>query len=222
MPLRKLWNSIRGSQKTSDNSRLESKPAVESTSTANSASSKTHVDTSIPIEVGGPAAPAKREKQRAKKPARMSREDKRLCSRLASQNFSTILEISVSDSVRSVAILETITQGEADTDLRYLAIDEFELGGSTVTLRGFHQQLREVRVKAQLLPMTVEAGLDRILRTIGQVDVILWTSENAPTDSAARLLGRISRPDTLMFSMVGKDWEESRSGLMLDKGQRAA
>lgn len=221
MPLRKLWNSIRGSQKTSDNSRFETATSVESDLSDQSLSSTSQVDTSVPIDLGHHGSKSA-EKGQTRKSTKMSREDKRLCSRLASQEFSTILEISVDNSARSVSILETITQGKSDTDLRYLAIDQFELGGSALTLRGFHKQLREVRVKAQLLPMTVEAGLERVLRTIGQVDVILWSSEDSPSDQAARLLGRISRPDTLLFSIAGKHWEESRSGLMNGNGQQAA
>ena len=206
MPLRKLWNSIRGKSaapaepaRTPQEGRVRqadagtaAKPALARRTTAEPKSSKNSV----------------------------SREDKKLFRRIESMSIASVLEVTVGDGTRSVSMLKTLTHKGHSTPLHYLAIDEFEMGGNELSLRDFHKQLREYPAKAHLVPMAIDAGLDRVVRTFGQVDLIIWAEQQSPTAKQLQALARLSKPGTIMFSPKDGRWSETLCSLLT--GNRAA
>ena len=150
----------------------------------------------------------------------VSREDKRLFRRIESMSVASVLEVSVGDGTRALAMLQTLTHKGHSTPLHYLAIDEFEMGGSDLSLRNFHRQLREYPAKAHLVPMPIDAGLDRVVRTFGQVDLIVWANPQPPTAKQLRALTRLSKPGAIMFSTQNGRWSETHCSLL--SGERAA
>ena len=203
MPLRKLWNSIRGRSATS----TEVSPPLSMPTSA-----KPDV---TPSEAA--AAPAHRP---AAGRGAATRDDKKLFRRIESLSVQSVLEVGVGDGARSLALLQTMTHKGHSTPIHYIAIDEFEMGGNQLTLREFHKQLREYPAKAQLVPMPIDAGLDRVVRTYGQVDLVIWSAEQPPTTKQQDTLHRLSKPTTIIFSQEEGRWSETLAGLTT--GKRAA
>ncbi|OYP33786.1 hypothetical protein [Rhodopirellula sp. MGV] len=219
MPLRKLWNSIRGKSETEPSSdvqqevQAELRIAVETTPPV-TAKLKSIPPQQSPTPVAvtdkavlaqssvADATVAKAEIPRPK----LNRADKQLCKQLADSSANTVLEIGIGDGNRGRGIVDALTGREQSTPVCYIAVDSFELGGNPLTLREFHRQLREYPAKVHLVPMPVEQGLDRVLRTYGQVDVILWSVDSVPSDSEKSLLSRLSKPDTKLMKCDDGCW----------------
>lgn len=180
MSLRALWNSICG----------KSAPSAD---------------------VGTVSEPASETPSPQPKPSKnsVSRDDKKLFRRLESMSIGSVLDVSVGNGTRSLAMLRALTHKGHSTPLQYIAIDEFEMGGNLLTLREFHKQLREYPAKAQLVPMPIDAGLDRVVRTYGQVDAIIWAGQQPPTAQQRNALLRLSKPGTVMFSTENGRWSET-------------
>jgi hypothetical protein len=122
-----------------------------------------------------------------------------------------------------LGLLQSLTRSSNAAPLHYVAIDEFEMGGNPLTLREFHQRLREHSVKAQLVPMPIDAGLDRVVRTFGQVDLIIWGSPQPPTPVQHARLQRLSKPGTILFSLDDGRWSETHAGVSpRENGRQAA
>ena len=95
-----------------------------------------------------------------------------------------MLQISLGDPSQSVALISALSQQHAD--LAYVAIDSFEAGDGTALI-SFHRELRRQNVRAQLLPMDIDRGVQRVIHTIGAVDLVLWSQAQPPTaDSSDR------------------------------------
>lgn len=240
MPLRKLWNTICGTssksvaQESSANQNVSETPATTSNA-ANRIAGKTQTQKSVgrkklaiaestraenedkPAAVSQAIPHTKAAKKPATKLASLTREDKKLLGRIASLGAASVLEVSVGDGVRALHLVQSLAQAAGQqTDAQstylatYLAIDEFELGGNPLTLRSFHQRLREHAVKAQLVPMPIDAGLDRVVRTFGQVDAVIWAADAPPTQAQQNYLTRICKPETVVFSLDQGRWTENR------------
>nr|WP_143547937.1 hypothetical protein [Rhodopirellula sp. SM50] len=149
-----------------------------------------------------------------------TRDDKKLFRRMESLSVQSVLEVGVGDGRRSLAMLHALTHKGHSTPIHYIAIDEFELGGNALSLRDFHKQLREYPAKAHLVPMAIDAGLDRVVRTYGQVDLILWSAEQPPTPAQHSALARLSKSHTVVFAQENGRWSETLPGLAA--GKRAA
>ncbi|WP_372899167.1 hypothetical protein [Stieleria sp.] len=149
-----------------------------------------------------------------------TRDDKKLFRRMESLSVQSVLEVGVGDGRRSLAMLHALTHKGHSTPIHYIAIDEFELGGNALSLRDFHKQLREYPAKAHLVPMAIDAGLDRVVRTYGQVDLILWSAEQPPTPAQHSALARLSKSHTIVFAQENGRWTETLPGLAA--GKRAA
>ena len=216
MPLRKLWNSIRG--------RSVNSLAVKQQGVAhpNDAGTPQLPVPDAPVAEADSPLPAadvqvRKSRQAGSKPpkAKVSREDKKLCRRieaLAGQTaVQSVVEVGVGDGKRALSIVSTLTHRGHSVPISYIAIDEFELGGGGLTLRDFHRQLREYPAKAQLVPMPCDAGLDRVARTFGQVDVIVWGSEQLPTSQQQNSIKRLCKPNTVVLYQEDGNWCESRS-----------
>ncbi len=132
------------------------------------------------------------------------------------------MEIGIADGRRGLSIVSALTRPGHSTPVRYIAIDPFEMGPRQVSLREFHKQLREFPAKVHLVPMDVNAGLDRVVRTYGQVDVILWDEAEPPTPMQLTLLERLSKPATLMLIHDNGQWLETPVATRSNGGQQAA
>ena len=116
--LLKLWNSIRGN----------SSPA--------------------PSKPGHSSKQADRDEPKRKlaKPSKPSRgvlglgggPHSALCKQLKRIQAASVLEIGVGDGTRAAAVLQTL---QSNSEIQYIAIDQFEMAGSELTLKHFHQQI---------------------------------------------------------------------------------
>lgn len=220
MPLRKLWNSICG----------KSKPA-DSTQQSGSVSPITLVPTANTIAGSRPQPTAEPTAELAvatatavPKPAThtVSREHKKLCGHIESLSAKSVLEIGIDDGRRGLSIVATLTRKGHSTPVHYIAVDQFEMGTNSVSLREFHKQLREFPAKVHLVPMEVNAALDRVVRTYGQVDVILWDQPAPPTAIQSALLGRLSKPTTRLLTVAGGQWTETTGSDPVTTGHKQA
>jgi hypothetical protein len=177
MPLRKLWNSIRG----------------ESAASADGAAVHRESD---PPECNPSTKPVR---QAATVRGAATRDDKKLFKRIESMSIQSILQVTVGDGQRTLAMLKKLTHKGHSTTFHYIAIDEFEMAGGPLTLREFHKQLREYPAKAHLVPMPIDSGLDRVVRTYGQVDLIIWSADLSPTAKQLDAIARLSKPTTLLY-----------------------
>ncbi|MCA9135691.1 MAG: hypothetical protein KDB00_03005 [Planctomycetales bacterium] len=214
MPFRKLWNSIRGKSSPS------TPPSVESTSSVTGP--KSDATPAIPSVAQMPVAaqiPAATARPIAAKSIRgaASRDDKKLFRRIESMSIQSVLEVSVGDGLRSLAMLQTLTHKGHSTPIHFIAIDEFEMGGNALTLREFHKQLREYPAKVQLVPMSIDAGLDRVVRTYGQVDLVIWSQDEAPTPRQTEMLARLSKPTTILVTQENGRWSETLASAVTQK-----
>ncbi|MEL6107559.1 MAG: hypothetical protein AAFU85_16080 [Planctomycetota bacterium] len=183
MALRRLWNSIRGVP-----------------------------ENSTPAPLGGnEEATPKRAPGKLSRSERIeiTREDKRLCRRLSKSSIGSILEVNVGTGVRAAAILEALAGRREMPPVRYVAIDQFELGGNGLPLRDFHIRLRPFDARIQMVPLDVTAGLQRVASTIGAVDFIVWGEPQAPTGRQLGLLARVSSPTSVLVQLDGEKWIES-------------
>ena len=206
MPLRKLWNSIRGKSATSTGDQSPKS------------------DRQTPGAVVSPPTQQRSVPSRtiASKSIRgvATRDDKKLFRRIESLSVQSVLEVSVGDGLRSMAMLQALTHKGHSTTIHYIAIDEFEMGGNALRLRDFHKQLREYPAKAHLVPMTIDAGLDRVVRTYGQVDLVIWSADQPPTTVQRDALARLSKPTTIVFAQENGRWSETLASVAT--GKRAA
>lgn len=190
MPLLKLWNSIRG--RSTKGQSTDKAPATELQATTKLQKSNRdtgHRSKGLGIFRGGPHAA--------------------LCKRIKSITANSILEISVEDGSRALAVLETIEK--TNKNVRYVAIDQFELAGGPVSLKQFHQTLRSRGFRPQLYPETLERGLVRVANTIGTVDLVLIATPIAAwqTPQILPLLSRVTHARSLVLCR-GKEetWKE--------------
>ena len=166
MPLRKLWNSIRGKSATP---KVHASSETVSPGTGRPESGLNPEPPTQPAQQTSP--PPQRPATVPARPATpksisgaATRDDKKLFRRMDSLSVQSVLEVGVGDGRRSLAMLHALTHKGHSTPIHYIAIDEFELGGNALSLRDFHKQLREYPAKAHLVPMAIDAGLDRVVR----------------------------------------------------------
>ena len=88
-----------------------------------------------------------------------------LCRELKGLKIESVLEISVDDGTRALAVLEVL-QKKCLQPVRYAAIDEFELGGSASRLRDFYCLLREHDIRPHLFPEKVDNGLRSVANNL--------------------------------------------------------
>jgi hypothetical protein len=118
----------------------------------------------------------------------------------------TVLEIGVGDGARAIKICDTLR--EAAPSVRYIAIDQFEMGGGNLKLMDFHRLMRTAEVRPQVFPETVAAGLVRVSHTVGACDLIL-IDESVDDQQIAGLanpLARIAHESTQVLVCKGGKW----------------
>ena len=210
MPLLKLWNALRGRRPAA----AAADPAPETPASSAGAQA------AVPASVVKAEPPAKR--SASAKPAGgrgvlgMPRRDphRALCKLIRPLRPATILEISVGDGSRAVAVLQTLAKAQPETPPRYVAIDQFELAGGPVTLKQFHQRLRQENVRPQVFPDAVDQALLRVAYTVGAIDLILIADPSAEWDAPQRqqLLGRVTHGDSVVMRFDGEQWRRERVG----------
>ncbi len=179
MSLLKLWNTIRGRSNKGD---APATPAAEA-ATAN----KPKSGGGFSLFGGGPHAG--------------------LCKQLKTISAASVLEVSVGDGSRAIAVLETLSKHQEQ--VRYLAIDQFEMAGGEVTLKQFHQTLRAKNIRPQLFPEPIDRGLLRVARTVGCVDLVLIAAplEDWQGPQISQLLTRVSHAQTTLLYLEGETWK---------------
>lgn len=182
MPLLKLWNSIRG--RSTQEEAMESRPAVPAKATE-----PARRPTGRVLFGGGPNAS--------------------LCKLVRSIPASSVLEIAVEDGSRALDVLKTLAKTQQD--VRYFAIDQFELTPGGVPLKRFHRTLRAEGVRPQLYPGSIDRGLVRIAHTVGTVDLIIVAAPlelwQAPT--TVKLIERVSHPETALIYQENDTWRRA-------------
>lgn len=132
-----------------------------------------------------------------------------LCKLLRRVQAKTVLEIGIGDGSRGIAALGTLC--ERNPQVLYAAIDQFEMAGGPLTLKGFHQALRTAEVRsAKIFPDTIEHGLLRVATTLGPVDLVLIATppERWQTPVVLALIARVTHRDTVVFYEDGDGWRQ--------------
>ena len=194
MSLVKLWKSLR--RRSKEHSTAEKSAAAEP--------SMPMPPSDVPIK-----KPVKKSVRKATSKRRMfgAGPHASLCRQLKGLEVGSVLEISVGDGTRALAVLETL-QKQSSQPVRYAAIDEFELGGSELKLRDFYRLLREHDIRPQLFPETVDNGLRRVANNLGAMDLVLIASggDQWKNPVTLHLLSRITHPQTLILHHEGDAW----------------
>ncbi|MCP4888673.1 MAG: hypothetical protein GY904_18920 [Planctomycetaceae bacterium] len=220
MSLVKLWKSLRGRSKehsTAEKSSV-SDPSVGVSEISSSTGEMTSGISSMAMpskRVPSKQVPANQlsdKKATSKKAAPKRRlfgggPHAGLCRQLKGLEIESVLEISVDDGTRALAVLEVL-QKKCLQPVRYAAIDEFELGGSTFGLRDFYCLLREHDVRPQLFPEKVDNGLRNVANNLGAMDLVLiaTTADRWQNPVTLHLLSRITHPDTLILHYENDAW----------------
>ena len=198
MPLRNLWNSLRR----------------QSVKTAEDAVRDSRVEHDI-VKLEGAQSPSLVQQKLNRKAAKPRVSE--LCATLQKLAPETILEIGVGNGKQSEEFLTGLK--DAGLSIRYFAIDQFELADGPLSLREFHQMLRNAGIRPQIFPEPVVSGLTRFLHTIGSADVVLLT-EPIPSDEEKQirsLLQRISNNRTRILSLNNGKWTPLSGGLHSDR-----
>lgn len=185
MPLRKLWNSIRGRSTPTGNG------CDDPAGSANRAKPEPPKSKEKPkrgLFGGGPHAGLRK--------------------LLKTVEADTVLEISVGDGSRAIAILETLAKQNQKP--RYIAIDQFEMADGEVTLKEFHQTLRAHEIRPQVFPQDIENGLTRVAHTVGATDLIIIGADPSvwQTPIIGAKLARISHNGTVILYLSAEGWKK--------------
>ena len=220
MSLVKLWKSLRGRSKehsTAENSSVsDSSVGVSETSSSTGEMTSGISSSAMPAkQVPAKQVPAKQvsdKKATSKKVAPKRRlfgggSHAGLCRQLKGLEIESVLEISVDDGTRALAVLEVL-QKKCLQPVRYAAIDEFELGGSTFGLRDFYCLLREHDIRPQLFPEKVDNGLRSVANNLGAMDLVLiaTTADRWQNPVTLHLLSRITHSGTLILHYQNDAW----------------
>jgi hypothetical protein len=119
---------------------------------------------------------------------------------------ATVLEISVGDGSRAIAILQTLGDSQ---QVRYVAIDQFEMSGGEVTLKDFHKTMRSEGIRPHVFPEPINRGLLRVANTIGPVDLVIIATgtDQWQTPETLSLLARVTHGETVVLFQDEESWE---------------
>jgi len=161
MPLRKLWNALRGTPSLAESTTLDAASPSHGQVDAKSQTVKPTADRIVTSRSSAEVHGAKASRGllgfgRGPHEA--------LCRSIKKNNapVHSVLEIGVEDGTRAVAVIEALAKGNPHHTIRYLALDQFELAGGPITLVQFHRDLRQSGIRPQIFPEDVRFGSHRV------------------------------------------------------------
>ncbi|WP_230252266.1 hypothetical protein [Rhodopirellula halodulae] len=246
MPLKKLWNSLRGvtPQPKVTSEATPVAPAAKSSAQADAGAAKTPVaKTTVPVKASPAVAKAKVPPAVAKaapaaevpvapkaKPASrgvlsmLSRgEHDALVKLLSKQQPSSVLEVGVGDGSRTPAIVHSLT--ETQPELKYAVIDQFEMVGGILKLRDFHGQLVGLSIRPSIIPEPAARGIVTVLHRLGMMDAIILdpSLDSETLTEIETVIGKVSHADTTILRQTNGKWAASAStSTTLRSNRRAA
>lgn len=129
-----------------------------------------------------------------------------LCRMIKKCGAASVLEIGVGDGSRAAAVLAALLKPQPEADLKYIAIDLFEMGDGPLTVKDFHQQVRTIGITPNLVPMPCQQGLTRVAHTHGAIDLILIADPKV--DTCDPLLQRVTKATSLVLRWDGQSWQQ--------------
>ena len=131
-----------------------------------------------------------------------------ICRLVKRSGATSVLEIGIGDGSRALAVAKSLVEANPDENVRYAAIDMFEMGDGPVTLKEFNQQLRAQNVKPSLVPLPLEAGLARVSSTLGIMDLVLIAepAEDVDLQQLEAALKRLTTTSSSVFHLVDQKW----------------
>ncbi len=119
---------------------------------------------------------------------------------------SSVLEVGVGDGTRATAVLSSLMKSRPDAELKYIAVDLFEMADGHVTLKDFYRLIRTIDIKPNLIPMPFRPGLTRVAYTVGAVDLLLLADPHL--DAADPIVARVTNPASLILQWDGQTWQK--------------
>ncbi len=220
MSLVKLWKSLCGRSKEHSTAEKSSRPGSSESlpeTSASTGATTAGVSSLVASEEQVPAQAVTCQTATSKKATSKRATPKRrrfgagphagLCRQSQGLEIESVLEISIDDGTRALAVLEVL-QKKCPQPVRYSAIDEFELGGNSFALRDFYRLLREHDIRPQLFPETVDNGLRSVANNLGAMDSVLIASASDRWQNPVtlHLLSRITHPRTLILHHENDAW----------------
>lgn len=201
MPLLQLWNSIRRRSKSTTEQPARSTRSSADTSSQGATSNRT-----------AEGRKSSRTSGRQSKRPRLSLfgggggPHGTLRKLVEPLQAATVLEISVGDGSRAIAILQTLGDSQ---QVRYVAIDQFEMSGGEVTLKAFHKTMRSEGIRPHVFPEPIDRGLLRVANTIGPVDLVIISAgaDHWQTTQTLSLLTRVTHGETVVLIQDEESWE---------------
>lgn len=119
---------------------------------------------------------------------------------VAGRSIGSILDTRLGDGTRAIEVLQAIVCDSVPTP-KYIAIDLFDLGSGSLTLREFHQRIRRVGGNPVAIPADLHGGLRQLSQTHGTVDLVLLDGDGIDLTSLEfrRLLARVTHDDSLVL-----------------------
>ncbi len=113
-----------------------------------------------------------------------------------------------------VELLESVVDSGSPAP-KYVAVNQFELGGQGLSLQQFHKRVRTLGGSPVAIPMALGEGLKRLSQTLGTVDLILLNDAALWSDAeTSKLFRRVMRSTTLVFVKDAKgQWQSLATGL---------
>lgn len=222
MSLKKIWNSLCGrpNQSEATSGSAVTSPATNTPATSGSATTVSPVKTArTPAMVQ--AAEVKTQTPEISPPRRgvlsmLSRgEHDSLLKMIAQARPSSVLEIGIGDGSRMPAISAMFTQsGVSPGAMKTIVIDQFELGGSEITMRDYHRQLAGLAIRPVIFPESVGRGLVSVAHRFGLIDVVMVDAavRSAAAEELATYLIKVSHEHTLVLHQENGKWIASKSG----------
>ncbi|MEL6896779.1 MAG: hypothetical protein AAFP90_11800 [Planctomycetota bacterium] len=172
MALGRLWRALTGS------SNRESSPA-DATASGWASSETPSPSAPAPTE----PAPESRGAGEAIPAAKITnaKRTQQLRSYFGDIEVLTVLELNVGDGSLVSDLVAAIKMNQP---IRYVAVDQFDLGDGPMTVKRYHQLLKSLGVKPLLIPGTVDQGMKRVANTIGAVDAVIARVPEGELDDA--------------------------------------
>lgn len=227
MPLKKLWNTLRGVTTPDDvvapepervatpqsaAAPVASKPVAKKQAVAKPVIAKPSIvkPVATPVTATQPT-PAKPAGGRGILSMLSRGEHDGLVKSLVKLKPNSVLEIGVGDGSRTAALVHALAQ--SNPSLKYAVIDQFEMVGGDVTLRDFHGRLAGLPIRPAIVPEPATRGIVTVLHRLGLMDVVLIdpSIDEATQAELDLVLGKVSHAGTTVLRQTNGKWVASRS-----------